>query len=499
MRIGRSFGFLTAAGWVLAITVAGVAVADEDKEKLQGELEELRTEVESLRKWRADLEASGVLGAAETLGEAGEAGESEGDAPSSAAADDDSASREPRIRLPNSMSLSVSGELRTRFEYRDPNYSALDPSGTRSLDFTHMRSRLRFDLEVEEDIRAVFEIQDVRTWGDEGATTADSEGLDLKRGYIELDNVVEDGVKLELGRQVWIYGDERLIGALEWVDQGRTYDGFRLGYHPDEEDYWVDFFGARVRDDAFDIVPAQDFLAVYAGLGEVEPGVNVEGYVIYLRDQMRAFGELDSGNTQFYTIGARVFGGQDLFDYTTEFAYQTGDVNSDDLSAYAMALEGGLTIEEAPLTPRLDIGFDYATGDEDNTDGDTETFQVLFPTNHKHFGYADLAAWSNILDLHGGVSAKPHDDVRFSIDFHYLRLADEMGGWFSASGAQVRPGQQGASKDLGNELDFAVEWQTTESLALLAGYSRFLAGDFISDTGGGGDSDFFYLQAHLRF
>lgn len=488
MRIGRSLGFGIVGAFVLTALIAGVARAEDEKQ--QGELEALRTEVESLREWRAELEASGIL--------ADSAKPDDADGASKGVAVEDG-SRQPRIQLPNSMSLSISGELRTRFEYFDPTYSPVDPSGTRSLDFTHMRSRLRFDLDVEEDIRAVFEIQDVRTWGDEGSTTADTAGVDLKRGYIALDNLVTDGLQLDIGRQVWAYGSQRIIGSLEWVDQGRSYDGVRLGYHPDEDGAWVDVLGARVRDDAFGVAPEQDFLAVYAAFGELEPGVNVDGYAMYLRDQMRAFGELDTGDTQFYTIGARVYGGQDLFDYSTEFAYQTGDVNSDDLSAYAMALEGGLTLEDAPLTPRFDIGFDYATGDEDNTDGDTETFQVLFPTNHAYYGYADLAAWSNILDLHGGVTTKPHDDVELSLDFHHLRLADEMGGWFNASGAQVRPGADGASKDLGNEIDLLAKWQTTRSLALLAGYSRFLAGDFISDTGGGGDVDYFYLQAHLRF
>ena len=73
------------------------------------------------------------------------------------------------------------------------------------------------------------------------STTAASEGVDLKRAMIVIRDLLADGTTLELGRIVLFYGDQRLIGHLEWFDQGRTYDGFRFGW--EDETSFVDLFG----------------------------------------------------------------------------------------------------------------------------------------------------------------------------------------------------------------------------------------------------------------
>ena len=48
--------------------------------------------------------------------------------------------------LPGGLSLKVSGEVRVRSEVKDHLYTPMDSSAERSYDFTHMRTRLRFDI-----------------------------------------------------------------------------------------------------------------------------------------------------------------------------------------------------------------------------------------------------------------------------------------------------------------------------------------------------------------
>lgn len=116
-----------------------------------------------------------------------------------------------------------------------------------------------------------------------------------------------------------------------------------------------------------------------------------------------------------------------------------------------------------------------------------------------HYGYADLMAWSNMWDFRGMLSCKPADAWTLSADWHHLLLADEDAGWYNAGGNLIRPGAAGASRHLGEELDLKATWKPCKPLAFLAGWSHFIPGGFVDDTGQDRSADFFYLQAQLKF
>lgn len=396
------------------------------------------------------------------------------------------------IEAPGLERLKISGEIRIREEYKKHLYSPTDPGGDERFDFAHMRTRLRFDADVVKDISAVVELQDVRIIG--SPTTSIDDGVDLKRGEMIFTNLFVDDLTLEVGRYVMFYGDQRLIGHLEWFDQGRTYDGVRLSLDP--EGWFADLFGVRLDDDANFNDDDSDFIGIYGGVDAVIPHLGVEGYILHRRDQNHLAG---MDNTRFFTYGIRAFGNRDGFDYTGELAFQRGDVIDKDLRAKAFALTGGYTFEESSWTPRVGVEIDYASGEQNPLDDDTEQFQTLFPTNHLHYGYADLVGWSNMWDYRFGVSVRPRDDLTLTADWHHFLLDDADGGWINAGGAQVRGGQPGASKHLGEELDLTAKWTPTKPLSLLAGWSHFFPGGFVDDTGRDRSADFLYLQARLVF
>lgn len=398
------------------------------------------------------------------------------------------------LEIPGVDRLRIRFQNRVRYEYYDNVYSPMDPRGRDDLDFFRMRNRLRFDFDLFEKITAIFELQDVRLWGSEGSTTAVTGGMDLKRGEVILRDLFDAPIDLEVGRFVLQYGDQRLIGALEWFDQGRTFDGLRVHYHP--EGWYVDAFATRIRE-TVQTSDDQDLYGVYAGTSRDE-GLNVEGYVLGLRDQLEQMGERVMGHTLFATVGTRIHGKSAGFDYAAEFAYQFGEVRDDDLSAFAASARAGWT-GGCDSKPRIGLEVNYASGNETAGDGDTEQFQVLFPTNHLHYGYADLAAWSNLFNVRVTSAIKPHENVTVGLDYHYLRLVDPDGGWINAGGGLIRPGTSSDDRHLGDELDLTVKWRPYEHLTVLAGWSHFFAGGFVRDTGGGGDLDFVYLQSFLSF
>lgn len=467
MHVGR-------AGFIAVLLLAAAARGQEGVtlEELQRRNEALEERVRSLEKGRLETEVESYL------------------------AEQHAAAQGAEGLHPGALALRISGELRIREEVQDHVYRPQDPDAVESFEFAHMRTRLRFDVDVLENLGVVIEFQDVRILGEEGSTTADAEGVDLKRAYIDFRRVGGRSVDVEAGRFVMQYGDHRHIGHLEWFDQGRTYDGLRVLCAPDP--LWVDFFAVRVRETIQPggvIAPDDDqwLLGLYGG------SKSLEGYALLFGDDMAAAGETGVDDTTFVTLGARVHGKPGSWDYTGEASFQVGGVRGDDLSAFAFAAMGGYTFADAAWRPRIGLEVDYATGDDDPADGDNGQFQTLFPTNHLHYGFLDLVGWSNILDLRASLALQPSEKWKVTLDVHHFRRPESAGAWVNAGGAVIRGGLAGSDRHLGDEVDLTVTWKPSAPLSFLFGYSIFVPGGFVEDTGDDPLSHFLYLETRVIF
>lgn len=374
-----------------------------------------------------------------------------------------------------------------------------------------------------------------------GAEGDDS--FDLRQAYLEFGNAKEFPLTLKIGRQILSYGDERLIGAFDWNNIGRTFDAAKLRW---EEKLWsLDAFASTV------VVPTRgqynqsDFVngnetdreQIFSGLYLSTTALSFQTtdvYALHLHENTNPrYQGTAIGDTNFFTFGLRVKSkpgafastpppppsdGKEVvdgkatvpppakkpvgFDYDAEIAFQTGDVRGLDLTAFAAHAGIGYTLDVAWL-PRLGVAYNYGTGDGDPTDGDIETFQNLFPTNHKFYGQMDVFSWQNMHDLEFSLKAQPAKTISLKAEYHAFFLATTDDVWYRANGATaVRPLNalsRNADSYAGSEVDFTVQWNVTKNVALEAGYSHFFAGDYLADTGASDDADFGYVQATITF
>ena len=147
---------------------------------------------------------------------------------------------------------------------------------------------------------------------------------------------------------------------------------------------------------------------------------------------------------EFATVGVRVKSTPEKlgnWDYTAELAVQGGDVyqtdkNSarQDLVAFASHVNAGYTFKETRWKPRFALEYDFASGDDDPTDGDSHSFQNLFPSNHEKYGFMDEFSWRNIHDLRVQTSAKPAKGWEVGLDYHAFFLADTHDYWYRSNG-----------------------------------------------------------------
>jgi hypothetical protein len=144
--------------------------------------------------------------------------------------------------------FTLTGQLRTRTEVRN-GYANLPLKGSKSAAVTSQRTRLIFGYKWDR-ISVGVSIQDVRVWGQDASSISSSDGnkLMLHEGWAELilaneiDTTLKfrliDFMSLKIGRQELAYDDVRLLGNLDWLQQGRRHDMVLLktvhkGFHAD--------------------------------------------------------------------------------------------------------------------------------------------------------------------------------------------------------------------------------------------------------------------------
>ena len=130
--------------------------------------------------------------------------------------------------------FTFTGQLRTRTEVRD-GLGNLVVKGSKPAAFTSQRTRLIFGYKWDRLTFGV-SLQDIRVWGQDASSISNADGnkLMLHEGWAELtlmnkaDTTIKckflDLLTLKIGRQELIYDDSRLIGNLDWLQQGRRHD-----------------------------------------------------------------------------------------------------------------------------------------------------------------------------------------------------------------------------------------------------------------------------------
>ena len=88
-------------------------------------------------------------------------------------------------------------------------------------------------------------------------------------------------------------------------------------------------------------------------------------YALYLDNERRRRSPTAPASENATRSAARFYTNPKPWDFDVEAAYQFGDFGDGDISAWMFATEGGYTFADAPLTPRVYLGFDVASGDDD--------------------------------------------------------------------------------------------------------------------------------------
>ena len=379
----------------------------------------------------------------------------------------------------------------------------------------HQRARLGVEVKAWDWVTAKIELQDVRVWGEETNTLTDfnADGFDMHQGYVELKTPI--GLSFRVGRQEINFDNQRLIGAVGWSDQARSFDAINIIFDRDSMDANL-FFALAGEKNAFKAAP--DGTAIKGSKEDVYVvgfRYRYSGLAAFRPTMVTIFDRQGPTDQNRVTMGLYI-DGQPLtgLTYSAEFYYQAGKqqtktTNPDiDIRAFMAAARVGYVVPVF-MKPGITAFFDFLSGDDpsDKKDATTRrTFDTLYATNHKFYGFMDFflnvpvhTDGFGIMDVGGRVQASPLDGMLVFLDFHHFEQAVED--------------PQQKTRTLGNEVDVVVKYKFNKYLSTEAVYGVFIpklggslrkgtktgaAGDFKYTAYGTSTEHFGYLQLNLE-
>jgi hypothetical protein len=438
-----------------------------------------------------------------------------------------------RQQSPQFKSWDIGGQVRVRFEHKE-HFAAPGQAG--AVDFrrtggnsdnTYWLLREKFHVGYTPCpwFSVYAEARDSSSQGDDRDPNPEADSLDLHQGFFTLGNAKEFPLTAKLGRQELNYGDERLIGGFDWNNVGRVFDAAKLRY--EDRHVWVDGFIGRVilpDDNTFNEANDYDlFSGLYASSRTLCPKQETQFYFLARNVGLGSPTAIGAGlppllmgasPRDIYTIGMRVKslpGQLGNWDYDAELAGQFGRFKFAAAGpaltheAFAAHVAGGYTWTKAWGTPRVGLEYNYASGDGNASDGRHETFENLFPTNHKFYGYMDFVSWQNIHNVRLATSLKPHKKFTLTLDGHLFWLAQTEDAFYQVNGL-ARGAPYALSRHhsyVGSEIDLIATYALRPYATLQAGYGHFFVGSYVKSSlagsGGATDADYVYLQTIFNF
>ena len=437
----------------------------------------------------------------------------------------------------------IGGSIRLRYEIKDGIGAAPNPAS--ALDFVKhpaapgdninsyfldkVRARIGY---TDKWWSAMVEGRSSGTTGDDRNPNAESDGVvELHQAYVTLGNHKEFPLSLKVGRQELSYGEERVIGAFGWNNIGRVFDAAKLRWQ--NEYFAADFFTSRVilpNDNHFNMPNDYDYFSGVYATTKLVPKNSLDVYFLSRNVSVGSLKEVttttpagSAGARDIYSIGFRLKSNPEdwgNWDYSAEAIGQFGHFNdtrpgvkkSLEHEAYALILQGGYTWKSSAWKPRLGLEYSHGSGDSNPKDNKHETFENLFPTNHKFYGYMDFVSLQNIHDVRLSYSLKPTAKTSVSLEGHGFWLANTSDSFYNVAGvgrgATTSTGgtsygiNPNYSNYVGSEVDLIAGYNPTKYLSFEAGYGHFFKGDYVASSlskVGSRDADFVYLQTTLSF
>lgn len=379
--------------------------------------------------------------------------------------------------------FTLKGEFRPRFEYRNGYGEILSKEEVPAFTISE---RARISAYYQTGILSFgLALQDVRVWGDDDIYTytgspGSASSIDLNEGWIGIKPY--SGGLLKIGRQYWIYEDERIFSSRGWSQSEMKYNAVLFQHTGKSFQADAGFSWNNMKEDnsdkgyPIDRMKTLDFIylkkqftdwlyvsafGIATGFqasdtsGEINTNIYLQGtYALYVGINRGKLKALASG---YYQNGRNRTGANTI--------------------AYLFSAKADYTFVDKFT---IGAGIDYLSGsDQKNNDpgysGKNHSFDVLYGGRHRYFGHLDYFNNLSKSTDNGGLSdlflkfnyafaAK----ASAGVDLHYFSLQNNVQDKSSETLIYLKKG-------LGEEIDLYFSWDPLKFLNVKGGYSFFVS------------------------
>lgn len=412
--------------------------------------------------------------------------------------------------------LNVSGHVRARVESIDGQFrSAARLNSTDTIGF--LRTALRFDVDGDvlgsDNLDFTLEVLDSRQLGAGTGSflnTTTNNPVDFLQAYFRYDlGELGSGTNhLRIGRQTLDLGSRRLVARNRFRNTINSFNGVLWHFEDDKAKADVFWFLPTQRQpsdfpsllDNDVVLDEQDkdqqfFGAFYQR--ESADWLTWETYIYGIYED----NEPGSRRRELFTPGVRAFrkAAKNEWDYELELILQFGETANMDHNAGYAHLETGYTFDST-WTPRVQVQFDYASGDTSSTDNDTERFNTLFGARRWEYGPTGIygaIARSNIISPDVRVELKPRENINWMVAWRGVWLASDTDTWTTAG---VRDATGASGRHVGQQFETRLRWDLKEAdMRIEFGAAYLFHGGFQSSVGTNTDTAYGYIQSMWRF
>ena len=368
----------------------------------------------------------------------------------------------------------LDGEFRPRTEYRH-GFGDLIAEDTDAGFGVSTRMRLNTGFKTE-GYDFYLSLQDVMVWGENRQILPYDQNNSFAVFQAWADIKLGEGFSTKIGRQVLSYDDQRILGGLDWAQQGRNHDAALLKY-------------AKA---GFKLDLALAFNQDYSSpTGFVSSGTSYDttGYFSYKTMQMLHLSKtwdkfsgslllMNNGFQDYEVDGTTADGTSGLQTFGTHLKYNSGKFGLAANGYLQMGQRQGevdvkgahlLSLDVSHKTSEkvtLGAGMEIISGNNGDA-GETGAFFPLYGTNHKFNGFMDYFYVGNHANSIGLV------DMHASANFQLGETSSLLVKALHFSGEQELASGE---KSLGTEIDIVYK-KAFKGYALVLGYSQMFASD----------------------
>lgn len=373
-------------------------------------------------------------------------------------------------------SLKMNIDFRTRTEL-DNGQKTLIPKGKNAETTIFSRARIGLDYYYQ-NLEMYFSAQDVRIWGETASTQIKNQNFTVNEAWAKYQ--FNPKATLKIGRQILSYDNERLVGALDWAMQGRSFDAlkgiFSLGKNSKVEAV-VTYNNDG--DDTND-TPTNEVYGI-ADSGEKTKSLQLLHYQ-YKDSNKSRFSVIAMNNvlqnadgTHYDMLTAGVNAGKyfESFGIFGSGYYQTGNNTAEQSKkAYQFSLNADFIVSKQF---NIVVGTEWLSGNNyDTAATENRSFSPMYGTNHKFNGFMDYFYVGNHFNT-------------FGLNDYYIQTKMKFSPKSNLTGnihAFITNGKQGMdsngkdlSKYLGTELDLVFQHKLNKQFGLFIGHSFMFASE----------------------